>query len=340
MKQILIIFLLIIAVSCTSNHDIYKITVKVTGDHAALKQGEAFLNTLSRYDTFSHTVRVHNGKFAFKGNINTPGNAIIRINRLNDFILFYLENDTYEITAQAENLKNAVITGGETRQILFYLDSLKRSGVPLSRIDSMKRVLATEKPMSSFALDLLTEEAKIMTETAPVKEKLDRFLADPSFKNNVNLKIIEDLIHQKKFLDPGNPAHVFQMEDPKGNRVSVDSVFSKNKLTLLYFWAGCNDRSRDLNPLIKDLHTAYHPKGLEIIGVSLDDIRGEWINAIRQDDLPWIQISDLQGTLTPIIPYYEINTLPLSVLVDQQGKIVKRKIPFDELESVLGSLLP
>jgi thiol-disulfide isomerase/thioredoxin len=340
MKQILISILFLITLGCTPGQKQYKISVKITGDHPALNKGEAWLNTLSRFETFADTVNVHNGKFTFRGEINTPGNATIRIKGLDNFIIFYLENDSYEITSQADDLKNAVIKGGETRQMLFYLDSLKRSGASQIYMDSVKRFLAMEKPLSAFALDLLTEEAKTMTETPPVQEKLDRFRADPSFRNNVNLKIIEDLIHQKKFLDPGNPAHVFQMEDPEGNRVSVDSVFVKNKMTLLYFWAGCNDRSRKLNPLIKDLYTEYHPKGLEIIGVSLDDIRGEWINAIREDSLPWIQITDLQGTFTPIIPYYEINTLPLNVLIDQQGKIVKRKIPFDELDRVLGSLLP
>ena len=328
------------ALACSPEKKQYEISVKITGDHPSLDTGEAWLNTLSRYETFSDTVSVRNGKFTFRGVINTPGNVTIRIRGINDFILFYLENDKYEITAQVHDLKNATIKGGETQQILIHLDSLKKSGASPFRIDSVKRILATENPLSSFALDLLTEEAKTMAETTPVKEQLDRFRAHPSFSNNAKLKIIEDLIHQKKFLDPGNPAHIFQMEDPKGNRVSVDSVFTTNKLTMLYFWAGCNDRSRELNRLVTNLYKEFHPRGLEIIGVSLDDIRGEWIHAIREDNLPWIQISDLKGTFTPIIPYYEINTLPLCVLVDQQGKIVKRKIPFDELDSVLGSLLP
>ena len=340
MKQILIILLFLMVPGCVPEQEQFIISVKITGDHPALNKGEAWLHTLSRYETFADTVPVRNGKFTFRGTINTPGNATIRIKGLDDFILFYLENDTYKITAQGDDLKNSVIKGGETRQIIFYLDSLKRSGVSQIYIDSVKSSLAMEKPLSAFALDLLTEEAKTMTETSHVKEKLDRFRADPSFRNNVNLKIIEDLIHQKKFLDPGNPAHIFQMEDPEGNRVTIDSVFSKNKITLLYFWAGCNDKSRELNPLIKDLYTVYHQKGLEIIGVSLDDIRGEWIHAIKEDRLPWIQISDLKGTFTPIIPYYEINTLPLCVLIDQQGKIVKRKIPFDKLENILKSFLP
>jgi thiol-disulfide isomerase/thioredoxin len=340
MKQMLISLILLLAQGCVPGQEQYKISVKITGDHPALNKGEAWLNTLSRYETFADTVTVKNGKFTFRGGINTPGNATIRINGLDDYILLYLENDNYEITARARDLRNAVIKGGQTQQILGYVDSLKRSGASQIYIDSVKNSLAMGNPLSSFALDILTEEAKTMTETFPVQEKLDGFRADPSFKNNVKLKIIEDLIQQKKFLDPGNPAHIFQMEDPQGNRVSVDSVFVKNKMTMLYFWAGCNDRSRELNPLIKDLYTVYHPKGLEIIGVSLDDIRGEWINAIREDSLPWIQITDLKGTFTPIIPYYEINTLPLSVLVDQQGKIIKRKIPFDELDNVLHSLLP
>ena len=340
MKQILISLVFFMALACSPEKKQYEISVKITGDHPSLDTGEAWLNTLSRYETFADTVRVNKGKFSFRGVINTPGNVTIRIRGINDFILFYLENDKYEITAQVHDLKNATIKGGETQQILIHLDSLKKSGASPFRIDSVKRILATENPLSSFALDLLTEEAKTMAETTPVKEQLDRFRAHPSFSNNAKLKIIEDLIHQKKFLDPGNPAHVFQMDDPKGDRVSVDSVFTKNKLTMLYFWAGCNDRSRELNRLVTNLYKEFHPRGLEIIGVSLDDIRGEWIHAIREDNLPWIQISDLKGTFTPIIPYYEINTLPLCVLVDQQGKIVKRKIPFDELDSVLGSLLP
>src|SRR5690554_1111196 len=100
MKQILISLVFFMALACSPDKKQYEISVKITGDHPSLDTGEAWLNTLYRYETFSDTVSVRNGKFTFRGVINTPGNVTIRIKGINDFILLYLENDKYEITAQ------------------------------------------------------------------------------------------------------------------------------------------------------------------------------------------------------------------------------------------------
>ncbi len=340
MKRILISCILVILFACSAEQEHFRISVEIRGNHPALKQGEAYLNTLSRYHSLSDTVIIRNGKFVFKGSINTPGNATIRIKGLNDFILFYLENDTYEVTAQADSVNRADIIGGETHQMMSRLDEFIRMGATQQQADSMKRALAQENPLSSFALELLVEEAKVMTETLPVKEKWDAFVAEPKFRNNAQLKVIENLIAEKKFLDPGHPVHIFNMNNHEGIPVDIAKVFRENKLTMLYFWAADNDRSRSVNQSLKELYNRFSPMGLAIIGVSLDDIHSRWVHAIDEDRLPWIQISDLQGTFTPIIPYYEINTLPMNVLVDQEGKIVKRKVPFEELEALLGSLLP
>lgn len=73
MKQILISLVFFMALACSPEKKQYEISVKITGDHPSLDTGEAWLNTLSRYETFSDTVSVRNGKFTFRGVINTPG---------------------------------------------------------------------------------------------------------------------------------------------------------------------------------------------------------------------------------------------------------------------------
>ena len=338
-RAIICVFLFTVLVSCSEREKGYRINGRISGENIALKQGEAYLLSLSVYERIRDTVPVKNGRFLFRGVIKTPGKIAIRIRGLKGALIMYLENENYVITGNSSELGKSNVDGGETNTLLTLIEARKRGGLPEEEVMAMRKKLAEENPLSAFALDCLVEESKVMSETNEVKHKLEAFKADNRYRDNVNISIIEGNIEKKRGLDPGNPAPEFSMKDVAGNTIEISGVFKKNRLTMLYFWAGCNNESRIFNSRLLKIYNTYNPLGLEIVGLSLDDIPAEWLNAIRNDRLPWLQLSDLNGTLTPVVSYYEINSIPQNTFVDQQGKIVKRKVPWNELEKFIEKSL-
>ncbi|MFA5325117.1 MAG: TlpA disulfide reductase family protein [Bacteroidales bacterium] len=340
MKRVLILFFTVLMISaCVSDKTGYRINCKIEGTESSLKRGEAYLYSFSQYENISDTAKVVNGKFYFKGKINTPGRVAIRIKNIKGNILLYLENSEYEIKGQSSKLMDVVISGGETQFIISEIAKKSKEGILSPEYLMLRQNFIKKYPLSSFSLEELVEESKSTSDTRIIAKKLSEFKADPRYNNNAHIGYIESQIEKKKKFDPGNLVHDFTMPDQNNKNHTFSDIYKNNKLTMLYFWAGCNEKSRMLNPLLVELYSKYNKKGFEIVAVSLDDIRSEWTNAIRNDKLPGIQLSDLNGTFCVLIPYYDIKSLPQNLFVDNEGKIVIRKVKGDEIAAFLEDKL-
>jgi alkyl hydroperoxide reductase subunit AhpC len=93
------------------------------------------------------------------------------------------------------------------------------------------------------------------------------------------------------------------------------------------------------NPKVVALYNEFHAKGLEIIGVSLDDNAEQWKKAIAKDKLMWIHVSNLKGWKDPIAELYEIEQIPSTFLLDSSGNIVARDLTGEALRSKIQSML-
>lgn len=119
----------------------------------------------------------------------------------------------------------------------------------------------------------------------------------------------------------GTVAPEITMKDDKGRDVSLSSL--KGKIVLVDFWASWCKPCREANPILTDAYLKYSHKGFEIISVSLDENKAQWLKAIEDDKLPWKnQISDLKGWNSKVVKDYNIVALPTSFLLDREGKIV------------------
>ena len=86
-------------------------------------------------------------------------------------------------------------------------------------------------------------------------------------------------------------------------------------------------------PHLKELYAQYHGKGLEILGISTDSKVADWIQAVSEDDTPWIHVLD-QG----VAEIYGVHAVPTFFLIDPEG-IMVGKIDHDDLDGVLQRLL-
>ena len=87
------------------------------------------------------------------------------------------------------------------------------------------------------------------------------------------------------------------------------------------------------------LYKEFHSKGLNIIGVSLDKEADKWKEAIAKDQLTWTQVSNLKFWECPIASKYGIQSIPSTLLLDANGKIIAKDLHGEELKAKIASLI-
>ena len=107
---------------------------------------------------------------------------------------------------------------------------------------------------------------------------------------------------------------------------------------LLDFWASWCGPCRKENPNVVKLYNKYKTKGFEILGISLDQNRERWLQAIQADQLTWKHTSDLKGWSNEVSKLYEISAIPKTFLVDPNGMIIARDLRGAELERKLAEI--
>ena len=135
---------------------------------------------------------------------------------------------------------------------------------------------------------------------------------------------------------PGNPAKEIKQPDTSGKTITLSSL--KGNYVLVDFWASWCMPCRKETPNMRKLYDLYHQKGFEIIGISLDTDRKSWLKAIKDDQMPWIQVSDLKKSNAAMVDY-DILGIPSNVLVDPSGKVVAKNLFGEILSLKLAELI-
>jgi peroxiredoxin len=119
----------------------------------------------------------------------------------------------------------------------------------------------------------------------------------------------------------GKPAPDFIQNDINGNPVSLSSKIGL-KLLLIDFWAGWCAPCRRENPNVLKTYNEFNKKGFDVIGVSLDRTKEDWVKAINDDKLPWTQVSDLNYFNSTAAKLYNVTAIPANFLLNEKGTII------------------
>jgi peroxiredoxin len=129
----------------------------------------------------------------------------------------------------------------------------------------------------------------------------------------------------------------FTLKTPEGKEIKLSML--KGQIVLIDFWASWCGPCRQESPNVVRLYNQYKADGFTIFSVSLDENADKWKEAIKKDGLIWPNHgSDLQGWKTPLTQLYSFNSIPHTVLVNKEGKIIGRGLRGLALENKLKKI--
>lgn len=149
-------------------------------------------------------------------------------------------------------------------------------------------------------------------------------------KEQKNAKL-NDLMSQSAVNSPN-----IKLPDASGITRDLWSLHGKN--VLLHFWSAKDRTCRIQNQVLVELYAKYKSKGFEIYMVSIDDDKAAWTAAIAEDQLTWINVGDMKGSISALMNY-NIHSVPSNYLLDKEGKIIAKNLKGPELNSVLAKIL-
>ncbi len=139
----------------------------------------------------------------------------------------------------------------------------------------------------------------------------------------------------------GNGFARFSGKTIDGKSFDLDSL--KDKVVLIDFWATwCGPCVAEL-PNVRRNYDAYHDRGFEVVGVSLDDDRGALERFLAENAVPWSTVLGSDATCAdggqPLSEYYGITSIPTVILIGADGKVLSTHARGEELGRLLAEAL-
>ncbi len=186
----------------------------------------------------------------------------------------------------------------------------------------------------------LWEYIKLEKKSDLIEELLARLTKD-NYSANL-LQKVDSLNNSKEYSQIGVGMKLLTKGNKMGNftqKTSSDTMLSlynvKAKYILLDFWASWCGPCRRMNPKWVKLYKKYKSKGFEIISISLDDDKNQWLNAIKKDKLTWINISDLKGWRNSLASKYAISSVPYTIFLNENYEVITTGVSYGVVEAFL-----
>jgi len=338
--------------------------VRLKGNISGMNDGEIYFIKAGDEETID-TVKVRQGKFSYSKELTEPTVYMINFGSEEQPAFSILEPGDMTLNYSPGVQNSLAIKGGKEQEV--YNQFLTSCEPVFKQMDSIAS-LASAHEEDTLLLTALQKEFLAANETLKDKqrefikkhpsgvasafiavnylnERQDETLPEveaifnglqPIVQQSYYGKKINDMVQVAKRVSPGQVAPEFSLNNVAGNPVPLSSF--KGKVTLIDFWASWCGPCRVENPNVVRAYKEFHPKGFEILGVSLDNQKIPWQTAIKKDALIWTQVSDLKGWNSDVAALYGIESIPSNILIDKDGRILGRNLIGESLTKKLNEL--
>jgi thiol-disulfide isomerase/thioredoxin len=155
--------------------------------------------------------------------------------------------------------------------------------------------------------------------------------------NPQDVDILEKYQHKRRKYQIGSQISSFDLISITSETVDLKFYFSK--YNLIQFWNSWCKECEERQEQLLNVYRKHKFKGFEIIGVSLDTDRGDWVNSVSQQSIPWKSLRVKNGFTGKLPTELGITDLPQYYLVDKSGRIIEINLSIDELDIILSALL-
>lgn len=329
----IVILICILAVSsCNMNNK--QVGFSLIGTTNDLKENtKLYLEDFESKKVLDST-NVVNGNFEFQTILRTsPIQALVRTADSEQRKSFWLENKKMTLDARRGVLKDAVVSGSKTDSLSSIRKSVRKVLKYRERLAWDKEFVETH-PNTVLSAYILSGHSTIWGKESTVN-LYDAFSDDA--KESVYGERIRRFIDLSKEPQIGDAYVNLTLNDTSG----VSKMLSENlgRITLIEFWAGWCGPCREENPNLVKTYNEHKKDGFEVYAVSLDDSEELWKEAIKEDDLPWLQVSDLLGNQSVPKLTYGVSGIPDNFLVDNSGEIIARGLRGEKLDAKIKELL-
>jgi len=251
--------------------------------------------------------------------------------RSSDSMLAATYNTMDTLAKQNPNDSSLIILQSKGAQELqslsaYMKDFIKKSNSPAAIYYALS-VAASKNVVNIQELDSLATQAAGRFKGHSGLEAMKTAIAQAKSSNNTN--------EGASWVDKQAPN--LTMNDINGKPVSISDF--KGKYVLIDFWASWCGPCRKENPNVVAAYNKYKDKNFTILGVSLDQDKDSWVQAIKNDNLAWAQMSDLKQWQSAAVSTYNIEGIPFNVLIDPTGKVIAQELRGPALEQKLAEVL-
>ena len=351
MKKTLILLLFIPILGVTqSKKKTDKLPAKgflITGNVTGFADGTtvSFLNEQTNQPEKQTTIE--NGKFIVKGKIAEPGFKGLIFGDQPPLVPMFIDNSSITITGDKNKIDQLEIKGSPSH-ILYteYSNALKPYDKIIASGESIDDNAAKEVEKISSDFVKMHHESYVaplavirmyqMTKNGTKAEELYKQLSSEVQASGLG-QFSNQQIQESKINPIGSTIKEFSQNDTTGKPVNISSF--RGKYVLLDFWASWCRPCRMENPNVVAAYKKYHDQNFTVLGISLDQARPAWLNAIQMDGLLWSHVSDLKGWNNEVAALFQVRSIPQNLLIDPNGKIVAKDLRGDVLVSKLEELL-